>query len=78
MSNVFVPMAMHTKVQGKRRAHLLQVKLAPWHLPFHLLGGEPSPSSLKLSDSGQIPTTQQMWKNFKFEHLLCYLLKANW
>ena len=38
-------------------AHLLQVKLfSVWHVPFHFAGGGPKPSSLKLSDSGQIPT----------------------
>jgi hypothetical protein len=27
----------------------------PWHTPFHRAGTGPSPSSLKLLDSGQIP-----------------------
>ncbi|XP_022864826.1 uncharacterized protein LOC111384741 [Olea europaea var. sylvestris] len=39
-------------------AYLLQVKFEKaWQLPFHLLGGGPNPSSLKLSDSGQIPVS---------------------
>jgi len=42
-------------VKGRKGAHLLQVKLAPWHVPFHLAGGALIPLSLKLSDSGQIP-----------------------
>lgn len=38
--------------------YLLQVKLDwDWQVPFHLLGMGPSPSSLKLSDSGQIPVS---------------------
>ena len=28
-----------------------------WHVPFHLDGGGPNPSSLKLADSGQIPVS---------------------
>jgi len=28
-----------------------------WQVPFHLLGGGPYPSPLKLSDSGQIPVS---------------------
>lgn len=35
------------------KTYLLQVKL--WHDPFHLVGGGPNPSSLKLLDSGQTP-----------------------
>ena len=34
----------------------------PWHAPFHRAGTGPSPSSLKLLDSGQMPanTNQDM------------------
>lgn len=28
-----------------------------WHVPFHLVGAGPNPSSVKLSDSGQIPVS---------------------
>ena len=36
--------------------YLLQVKLDElWQVPVHLLGGGPSPRSLKLSDSGHMP-----------------------
>lgn len=51
-------------------AHLLQVKLAPWHVPFHLAGGALIPSSLKLSDSGQIPAIMKTLKSFIFAYVL--------
>lgn len=35
--------------------YLLQWKSKAWQGPFHLLGGELNPISLKLWDSGQIP-----------------------
>ena len=45
------------KDMGYMYIYLLQaVKLAEtWQVPFHFAGGGPSPSSLKLSDSGVIP-----------------------
>jgi hypothetical protein len=47
----------------KKETNLLQfeiVKFSPsTHFPFHLDGTSPIPSSLKLSDSGQIPSFQQ-------------------
>lgn len=47
----------------KKESNLLQfdiVKFSPsTHFPFHLDGILPIPSSLKLSDSGQIPLIEQ-------------------
>ena len=48
---------MHKQKAG-RQHYLLQVKLLPpLHSPFHFEGGGLNPSSLKLSDSGQIPVS---------------------
>lgn len=43
----------------RRKSYLLQAKLDELGLqvPFHLAGGGPSPSSLKLADSGHIPVS---------------------
>lgn len=46
----------------RKRTYLLQVKLAPVHIPFHLAGGGLSPLSLKLADSGQIPIEERNLK----------------
>ena len=48
---------MHKQKAG-RQHYLLQVKLLPsLHSSFHFEGGGLNPSSLKLSDSGQIPVS---------------------
>lgn len=54
--------------------YLLQVKLdEDWQVPFHLLGGRPNPSSLKLSDSGQIPVSSMpMIMSFSYGCLFAF------
>lgn len=66
----------------KKESNLLQfdiVKFSPsTHFPFHLDGISPIPSSLKLSDSGQIPLIEQRknygQKNHKIPKLINLVL----
>lgn len=53
---------------GSKLTYLLQVKLDDcWQVPFHFLGGGPNPSSLKLSDSGQIPVSSDSNDDVAFD-----------